>query len=1296
MGSGSKKRQIKGFGALIFTVLLLGISGAVCARSSPSKTLKIACFEIMPHYHVGSDDQPRGILVDIWNLWSAKTGIPVSFHTMSFGEMIEKVESGEMDLSMGQIRTTGELDDRLEFSRPLYEVSGSLFSHLNAPRIDSLEGLAGAEVGLVRSSPACSYIKVHQPLARIIEYDTYEDLVRSAVKGDIKYFLMVENSAMTYLAKHGGLNLFKASEKPFYSLSVQSVVRKENTELLNLLNNGISAIPETEIERIIEAWTGELGYEGSLRSSALSKVVVAYAKSLAPFCFTSENGEPKGLAIDLWRVWSVKNATPVEFVPGSLRETIDMVSTGRADAVAFVPRDSRSVDRLDFAAPLIELESSFFFHKSIFGLKGPEDLRGFKVGIATDVDSEEFVESSSPETTFSLYPSVSALLDALEKGEIRVFVGTTPVSLWWLKKRGLQDRFRFHRGHPLYTYHACSGVRKGNFALGEMVRKGMELIAPEERAAVERKWLGKSALKTKDTLVIAIPGSYPPLSFLNEQGEPAGMFVDIWRLWAKRTGQRIEFRLESSKETLEALKAGRADINMGLLASDDRQEQAIVFEPIYEGRLSYFVHLGKDEVWSQDSDKLGEYRVGVAEGTYQERLLKERYPHLGAVAFDSIQSMISSARKGHIHGFVADPVPAANILSRFGVAGDFASTGETLYHGKYYCGALKTRQDLANLIRKGFGLISNKELADIESGWVDDPSKRFFASRVSQIKFSPGEREWIKRHPVVNLGTVSRYAPFSYREGREFKGMAFDYLDLLKRRTDIDLRVIRDESWDEVMSLAGQRSIDGVLCAAITDERKEYLNFTQSYLSTPWIIVTRSDLPSAVLTLNDLTGKRFITVENSRSSEILERYPDVEVVKAGSVEDVWEGIALGRADAAVTSLPSASYYIGKKGIKNLRVVSFLEDKLDLRVGIRNDWPELVGILDKAIATITSEEHEAIQKKWVSLRVDKEIDWRAVRQWIFVAGGFAGTILTLVLTWNRRLATEINERKRVERKLKELNVDLEGRVDVEIRKQRYQEQIIIQQSKLAAMGEMIGAIAHQWRQPLNAVGTVVQSLHEAFLYGELDDRLFKSKVDMAMSQIQFMSKTIDDFRNFFRPSKEKTAFNVLDALTESMSIVSAQFHANSIICSLDCRSCGEALDCATGTASQCRILVLGYPNEFKHVIVNLLNNAKDEIIEQREKGALSETDGRITVIVSADKDRMKVDVEDNAGGIPPLILERIFEPYFTTKEQGKGIGLGLYMAKTMIETNMGGRLSAENVSDGAVFSIELPVQSIEIT
>lgn len=242
----------------------------------------------------------------------------------------------------------------------------------------------------------------------------------------------------------------------------------------------------------------------------------------------------------------------------------------------------------------------------------------------------------------------------------------------------------------------------------------------------------------------------------------------------------------------------------------------------------------------------------------------------------------------------------------------------------------------------------------------------------------------------------------------------------------------------------------------------------------------------------------------------------------------------------------------------------------------------------------------------------------------------------------------------------------------IEKYQKQEAMLVHQSKLAALGEMIGAIAHQWRQPLSAIGGTLINIEESYEYGDLTKEYLRKQLDGAEKSLHFMSRTIDDFRNFFAPSKSKMEFSIQKAIQESITIVNAQMHDHEIEIRF--------------TEREGAWTVFGFPGEFKQVMLNLFGNSKDAINQQVRSNKIKKGEGFIHIDLDQQDSAITITVKDNGGGIPQHILSRVFDPYFTTKEQGKGTGIGLYMSKMIIEDNMDGHLTVRNEEDGAVFSI----------
>jgi C4-dicarboxylate-specific signal transduction histidine kinase len=274
----------------------------------------------------------------------------------------------------------------------------------------------------------------------------------------------------------------------------------------------------------------------------------------------------------------------------------------------------------------------------------------------------------------------------------------------------------------------------------------------------------------------------------------------------------------------------------------------------------------------------------------------------------------------------------------------------------------------------------------------------------------------------------------------------------------------------------------------------------------------------------------------------------------------------------------------------------------------------------------------------------------------------------------------------ELELVRLNQSLSNRVEEETLRRLQQERLLARHARLAAIGEMIGAIAHQWRQPLATLGATIQSLRMAWERQALDGPFLERAEADAQKQLYYMSDTIEDFKNFFSPEKVIESFDVKEKIHEVSLLVAAQF-ANSGV-SL------ELSDDEPGFPMQ----VQGYQNEFKQSVLNLVSNAFDAVVAKpapaEGAGAAVERRGLVVISLSRVADSVVIEVRDNGCGIAPEVADKVYEPYFTSKPKGKGTGIGLYMSKLIIEESMGGTLGFTSLPDGTVFRILLPQKGRE--
>lgn len=281
--------------------------------------------------------------------------------------------------------------------------------------------------------------------------------------------------------------------------------------------------------------------------------------------------------------------------------------------------------------------------------------------------------------------------------------------------------------------------------------------------------------------------------------------------------------------------------------------------------------------------------------------------------------------------------------------------------------------------------------------------------------------------------------------------------------------------------------------------------------------------------------------------------------------------------------------------------------------------------------------------------------------------------------NENLESIVKEKTK---ELQDLNENLKQKVIIEVEKNRKKDQQMIQQSRYAALGEMIGNIAHQWRQPLSAISTTSSGMKLQLELGVAGNEDVQKAFDDIMYYVKFLTQTIEDFRGFFRKDEKKEPFNLIDSLNSTLKIISAAYKDNSIRVMTDFKSNA--------------FIVQGSQSELSQVFLNILNNAKDILVEKAVE------DKKIHIFIEEVDNDVVVYIQDNGGGIPDEIIEKVFDPYFTTKHKSQGTGIGLYMSKEIIEKKLNGFLTVKNREitltdehfEGACFVISIPLYKSE--
>ncbi|MEJ2608888.1 MAG: transporter substrate-binding domain-containing protein [Candidatus Thiodiazotropha sp.] len=484
-------------------------------------------------------------------------------------------------------------------------------------------------------------------------------------------------------------------------------------------------------------------------------------------------------------------------------------------------------------------------------------------------------------------------------------------------------------------------------------------------SGLEQKGLEKAGADTQKILTIAGSRNLSPFSFLNNEGEPVGIGVDLWRLWAAKTNHSVSFRLTDINRSIEDLKDRRADIHAGLIRSDDRAEW-LDFSQSYLHAPAALYSLYKEGDRRVLSDFLTA-RIGMQGPSSGTRFAKQ-FRDATVVSFENISQMITAVERGEIDAFIADKASADQGLIRLGLRGEFKTLGEDLFELQLSAAVPKGSEKLLKEIEQGFSLITQEETDKMLSRWLgrrQDYGIRFPLH--SDLAFTSKEQNWLKHHHQIRIAIDPGFAPYEFiDENAKHRGVSADYLKLISHQLGMNFSLVVTDSWGASLDLLRKGKVDLLPMANRTSEREKEFQFTPPYFISQRYILTRGkrlDIQGE----RDLQGHTIALPKGYSVIEHLRRHmPGVEVIEVADIPTALEQVSLGAADATILSIGVAGYWLERNEITNLRVAGTFDRPSILAMAIRQDWPELTGILKKALAAISEEERQTIRRYWLSL------------------------------------------------------------------------------------------------------------------------------------------------------------------------------------------------------------------------------------------------------------------------------------------------------------------------------------------
>ncbi len=757
-------------------------------------------------------------------------------------------------------------------------------------------------------------------------------------------------------------------------------------------------------------------------------------------------------------------------------------------------------------------------------------------------------------------------------------------------------------------------------------------------------------LKNHPTIKAHNEINWAPFNF-NKDGEAKGFSVDYMKLLAKKIGINVKFiNGYSWSEFMDMLQTKDLDTIINIAYTKQRAKTIDFTDTFYTIENIIYVNKNSPDFNSLD-DLEGHTIASVKDFFTQQELAKDR-PKIKHILVEDQLQAFKLLSLGKVDAVISEKAIADYLIQNNGLS-NMVSTNyieDTKYIANLKLGTSKQDKVLRDILNKAQKMITTEEINLLKQKWfgVKTQNKTIFTSQ--EIKYLQEKEE-------IKVCISQDKAPIEYFENDKPQGITSDLLHIMEDKLKIKFKVIKTSSWNQSQNFLKTRRCDILPHMFKSKISIKYANFTKPYHSSRLAFITQNN--KKIITSMKSVKDKLVALKSDSGlqKKFKKQFPSLSIVQVKTPKDLLESVAEGKAYFSVLPLPVYSYFKNQYNFDNLQIAGYSEINFDDRIAIRKDDKILLSIINKILSEIDKNTIDLIYSKWTNITFKETVNYTLLWQ----LGIVSLFIITIILIFTIK-------QNKLNKQIQQLNIHLKLKVEEAIIDTQKKEKLLQHQSRLAQMGEMISMIAHQWRQPLTAISSTSNAIVLKAKLNKLDTDMAIELSSKISSYSQHLSSTIDDFREFFKSNKEKKDTTYSEIINAVLAIIETSIENKNITLVKNLNS---------------NIVFNTYQNELKQVILNLIKNAEDVLIEKNIE--------QPKIIVETNNTTLTI--SDNGGGISEDIIDKIFDPYFSTKIKKDGTGLGLYMSKTIVEEHCNGKLSVSNDNNGAIFKIILKINNV---
>ncbi|MFC4654743.1 transporter substrate-binding domain-containing protein [Rheinheimera marina] len=739
---------------------------------------------------------------------------------------------------------------------------------------------------------------------------------------------------------------------------------------------------------------------------------VALSNDSYPYMFVDEYGNPAGLVVDFWQQVAKQQQIELEFVAVDWPESLQLLAERKVDfhgGLGVTPARAR---QFLLGQGYLELTSNVFVHRDLSRVTSLADLRPLVVGTVADATHSEILRRLLPGITLKTYPHASALYQAALAGEIQAFTGLDRLTPRYPEFEQLELLFPMYKKVPLQQIQLTFAAAKTNPNLHQALQQAASAVPSGFIDQIERKWL--SVATDADSLLIGVSVGNQPFMHVSQSGEVQGFFVDMWRLWSKKTGIKVAFMPAQSDDLLAYLHKSRIDVQMAQMQHPEKMAGLQLAYHLYN--LSSSFYFPNSQLIHQLSELAGK-KVGIMHTSAYAAELRRNYPDLRWQEYRTLEALIDAAQRKQIAGFFAADLMISKRLSEMNSDSAFSALAEPRFDTAIYSLIRPGNEQLYQQIQQGFAQISLDELIALEQRWLDPAMPAYYRKFREQVPLTVDELDLATQE--LSVGVMANWPPIEFiASNGEFQGMTADILALLNQRLGARLQAKPYQDWSALMADFEQGKLAAVANMSDLPERHQFAEFSDDYWTLQWVLLGQAQQES-VQAVAAMAPKRIAMMQDYQYlHEFVKNYPQHELVPVPSIEQGVDLMVRGDVDFVLDNIVAVGVVLTDPSLINLRVQIPTDLPAEASYfAIHKNYAPLRVLLNKGIKTISDQDRKTIQDKWLNLHIQQGLDRSHLIELILQVVAVAAAVVLVFWVWNYSLRREVNLRRQMEEKMR---------------------------------------------------------------------------------------------------------------------------------------------------------------------------------------------------------------------------------------------------------------------------------------